>query len=108
MIMKLVVLVVTLFLVVPVASFAQNSRDVDSIESLNLADVADDSIVVLSKEETGIAGYVNMKYAYVHSDCPGGLQIVHHSGSAVDPNDRNLRRRESQQCAQQSEARDGE
>jgi hypothetical protein len=108
MIMKSGVLVAMLFLVAPVASLAQNSSTVSSVESLNLADIADDSIVVLSKDEAGVSGYVHVKYAYIHADCPGGLQLVHYSGSAFDPNDRSLRRREYQQCSQQSEARDGE
>jgi hypothetical protein len=99
---KIFVFVVMAFLVAPVVSLAQNSDgSAISIESLNLADIANDSIIVLSKEDSGTAGgYTHTKFAYVHSDCPGGLQVVNYSGGPVDPKDQSLRRSERKLCSQ--------
>jgi hypothetical protein len=101
MFIKAVALVaVILFAAAP--SLAQNSGSVTSLETLNLADIADDSIVVLSKFESGVPGVVHMKYAYVNSICSGGLQLVDYYGAEFDLNDRSLRRIESQRCSRES------
>jgi hypothetical protein len=105
---KAVVLVV-IILFAPAVSLAQESGTATSIETLNLADIADDSIVVLSKIESGIPGVVNVKYAYVNSVCSGGVQLVDYYGSEFDSNDRSLRRSEVQRCSEDShDSRDGE
>jgi hypothetical protein len=96
------------FLFAPVPSFAQSAGDVSSIESVNLGDIANDSIVVLSKNEMGVPGYVHVKYAFVHLDCPGGVQLVDYYGSAFDPNDPIVRSAERRQCSQSGEDKDGE
>jgi len=98
---KAVVLVV-IILFAPAVSLSQESGSVTSIETLNLADIADDSIVVLSKNESGIPGVVNVKYAYVNSVCSGGVQLVDYYGSEFDPNDRSLRRSEVRRCSEDS------
>jgi hypothetical protein len=65
--------IVLAFLAVPFASFAQSpSSPEKSIENLNVADIPEDSIVVLSKEETGEPGYVHEKYAFY---CLGELRL---------------------------------
>ena len=96
------VVLIAIILFAPAPSLAQGSGNVTSIESLNLADIADDSIVVLSKGESAVPGLVHVKYAYVNSICPGGLQLVDYYGSEFDPNDYSLRRFEVQQCARDS------
>ena len=98
---KAVVLVV-IILFAPAVSLSQESGSVTSIKTLNLADIADDSIVVLSKNESGIPGVVNVKYAYVNRVCSGGVQLVDYYGSEFDPNDRNLRRSEVRRCSEDS------
>lgn len=67
------IFLVLISLSVPVLSLAQSSGGAtNSLESLDLRDVANDSIVMVSKEEAGTSGYINAQYVYVHSDCPGG------------------------------------
>ena len=52
---KMFIFIVVTFLAVPFASFAQSPSTLEkSIENLSVTDIADDSIVVLSQEETGI------------------------------------------------------
>ena len=54
---------------------------------------------MLSKEESGTPGYVNAEYVYVHSDCPGGAQVVHYTGPAFDINDRAVLQNERRKCS---------
>jgi hypothetical protein len=85
---------------VPMLSLAQSSGGAtNSLESLNLRDVADGSIVILSKEESGTSGYINAQYVYVHSDCPGGAQVVHYNGPTFDINDRAVLQNERRKCS---------
>jgi hypothetical protein len=97
------VALVAIILLAPAPSFGQDSGKVTSIETLNIADIADDSIVVLSKSESGLPGVVHVKYAYVNSICSGGLQLVDYYGGEFDPNDRSLRRLEGQRCSRESQ-----
>ena len=97
MIKKLAAFIVLTFLVVPYASLAQSPAGAGkSIENLSAADVADDSIVVLSSEETGVAGYVHQKYAFL---CLGEVAFVDHYGAPIDSNDQSILLREQQICA---------
>ena len=96
---KLSAFLALVLLFTPALSFGQSSGNTKSIEALNLADIADDSIVVLSKDESGVSGYARVTYAYVNSICPGGLQLVEYYGAELDPNDKQLRRFESQMCS---------
>lgn len=99
MIKKMVAFIFLAFLVVPFASLAQSpAGSARSIESLNVTDIADDSIVVLSKEETGVPGYVHQKYAYL---CFGEFRLVDYYGSPFDSNDQNILRFERQMCSRQ-------
>jgi hypothetical protein len=102
MIKKLLVFTILTFLLVPFASFAQSPAK--SIEDLSVADVADDSIVVLSQEETGVPGYVYQKYAFL---CFGQFRLVDHYGAPIDPKDPNVLRFERQMCSKQEFADDG-
>lgn len=105
MIRKLAAFIVLTFLVIPFASLAQSPAGTEkSIQSLNTADIAEDSIVVISKEETGVPGYVHQQYAYL---CFGEVGLVDHYGSALDPNDQNVLRFERQMCAQRAFADSG-
>ena len=87
--------IVVAFLAVPFASFAQSPWG--SIENLG-AYVPEDSIVVLSREETDIPGYVHQKYAF---HCLGELRLVFYYGSAFDPNDQDVIQFERTLCARQ-------
>ncbi len=87
--------IVVAFLAVPFASFAQSPWG--SIENLG-AYVPEDSIVVLSREETGEPGYVHEKYAFY---CLGELRLVDYYGSAFDPKDQDVIQFERTLCARQ-------
>jgi hypothetical protein len=84
---------------VPLVALAQSSGGTEkSVQNLNLQDIAEDSVIVLSKEESGIAGYFQTEYAYIDSACPDGIQLVFYSGPTVDINDRSLRLNERKLC----------
>ena len=102
------VALVAIILFAPAPSLSQDSGQVTSIETLNIADIADDSIVVLSKSESGLPGVVHVKYAYVNSICSGGLQLVDYYGGEFDPHDRTLRRLEGQRCSRESHDSSGD
>jgi len=87
--------IVLAFLVVPFVAFAQSRI---SLESLSAADVADDSIVVLSQDETDIPGYIHQKYAF---RCLGEWRLVDYYGSAFDPKDQDVLQFERALCARQ-------
>jgi hypothetical protein len=98
---KMVAFIVPAFLAVPVASFAQSpSSPEKSIENLSVTDIPEDSIVVLSKEETDIPGYLHEKYAF---RCLGELRLVDYYGAAFpfDPKDQNVLQFERMMCARQ-------
>ena len=99
MIVRAGIIAVVVSLCVPLVSLAQSSGST-AVQNLNLQDIAEDSVVVLSKEESGIAGYFQSEYAYLDSACPDGIQLVYHSGPAVDVNDRSLRFNERSLCSQ--------
>lgn len=99
---KMALLAALVFWLVPLLSWAQNSdRNAGSADSLNLSDIADDSIIMLSKEESDLPGYINAKYAYVHSDCPGRFALVNYFGTAFDVNDPRIHFFERIQCVRQ-------
>jgi hypothetical protein len=99
MVKKIAAFIVLAFLAVPFASLAQSPTSPEkSIENLNIADVADGSIVVVSKEETGVPGYVHQKYAF---NCLGELRLVDYYGAAFEPNDQNVLQFESMLCSRQ-------
>jgi len=92
---KMFAFLVLAFLAVPFVALAQSSI---SLETLNAADIPDDSIVVLSQEETGIPGYIHQKYAF---HCLGELRLVDYYGSAFDPKDQDVLQFERTMCARQ-------
>src|SRR5215813_1076957 len=75
----------------PLAAFAQ---DLSRSEDVNTANVAHNSFVILSEEETGVPGYVHQRYAFVSPACPTGFHIIDHYGAPIDPNDASLQIRE--------------
>jgi hypothetical protein len=95
MMKKMFPFIVVAFLAVPFASFAQSPWG--SIENLG-AYVPEDSIVVLSREETGEPGYVHEKYAFY---CLGELRLVDYYGSAFDPKDQDVLEFERIMCSRQ-------
>ncbi len=99
MMKKVFAFIVLAFLAVPFASLAQSpSGSVKSIENLSVTDIPDDSIVVLSKEDTGVPGYVHEKYAFY---CLGELRLVDYYGSPFDPKDQDILQFERMMCARQ-------
>ncbi len=96
---KIAAFIVLAFLMVPFGSLAQSPAGATkSIEDLNSADTADDSITVLSTEDTGVAGYVHQKYAFL---CLGELRLVDHYGAPIDPQDQGVLEFERQMCSRQ-------
>jgi hypothetical protein len=96
MITKIAVFIVfTAIFYLSAAAYAQDFGR--PTEALNIADTSNDTIVVISKEETDIPGYVHEKYAFVDQRC-GGAQIVDYYGPAVDPNDPNVHKLEQKVC----------
>ena len=99
MMKKMVGFIVLAFLAVPFASLAQSpSIPEKSIENLSVTDIPNDSIVVLSKEETDIPGYLHEKYAF---NCLGELKLVDYYGSAIEPKDLDVIQFERVMCARQ-------
>ena len=84
---------VVIFFAVPFASFAQSPNNPQkSIETLSVTDIPDNSIVVLSQEDTGVPGYVHTKYAF---NCFGALRLVDYYGSSFDPSNKDVLQFES-------------
>lgn len=99
MMKKTAAFIVLAFLALPFGALAQSpSSSTNSIENLNVADIGDDSIVVISKEETGVPGYVHQKYAYA---CFGEWNLVDYYGAAFESNDQNILQLERSMCARQ-------
>ena len=92
---KMFAFLVLAFLAVPFVALAQSSI---SLETLNAVDIPQDSIVVLSQEETGVPGYIHEKYAF---SCLGDLRLVDYYGSAFDPKDPEVLQFERVMCARQ-------
>lgn len=100
MIVRAAIMAFVVSLSVPLVALAQSSGSTEkSVQNLNLQDIAEDSVIVLSKEESGIAGYFLTEYAYIDSACPDGIQLVYYSGPTVDINDRSLRLNEQRLCS---------
>jgi hypothetical protein len=99
MITKIAVFIVfTAIFYFSAAAYAQDfGRPMTSADALNTADTSNDTIVVISKEETEIPGYVHEKYAFVDQHC-GGAQIVDYYGPAIDPNDPSIHKLENRVC----------
>ena len=90
----------------PLAAFAQDSS---RSEDVNTANVAPNSFVILSEEETEIPGYFHQRYAFVSPACPAGFQIIDHYGAPIDRNDASLLIRERSMCTDLSfDAADGD
>jgi hypothetical protein len=93
------VFIVVAFLVVPVPSFAQSSSSLEkSIEDPIFADIADDSIDVLSTDETDIPGYTHQEPAF---RCLGELGLVDYYGPVFDPKDQEVLQFEPMKCSPQ-------
>ena len=67
MITKIAVFIVfTAIFYLSAAAYAQDpGRPMTSADALNTENISNDTIVVISKEETDIPGYVHEKYAFV-------------------------------------------
>jgi hypothetical protein len=101
---KLTFIVLT-FLVVPYVAFAQSPAGSQrSIDSLSIADVADESIVMLSTDQSGVAGYVHQQYAFF---CSGRWEVVDYYGAPIDPKDQEVLLSERRMCSQRTFSDDG-
>jgi hypothetical protein len=99
MMKKMFAFIVVAFLAVPFASLAQSpSSTGKSIENLSVTDIPEDSIVVLSKEDTDVPGYIHAKYAF---RCLGELRLVDYYGSAFDPKAQDVLQFERMMCSRQ-------
>ena len=100
-------IVLAISLLLPSSSFAQGGSRSGSFEDIRPSAHANGSIVVVSKEETDVAGYVHTKYAFVDQKC--GAILVDRYGAPIDPNDRELRQIEQRACTEIAmDARDGD
>ena len=100
MVAKVRVVVLLISMCMPLVALAQSSGSAArSLKNPSLRDAANGSIVMLSEEESGVSGYINARYAYVHPDCPGGAQVVHYSGPAFNINDRTVLHEERRKCS---------
>ena len=55
---------------VPLVAYGQ---DLSRSEDINTANVANNTFVVISEEETGVPGYVHQRYAFVGTACPAWI-----------------------------------
>jgi hypothetical protein len=97
MITKVAVFSVLSGLLLPIASFSDVGFR-NSSENLNIADIPNGSIVVLSKETFNTPGFVHEKYAYVDRSCIGGVQFVDRYGTPINPKDPSMLASERAQC----------
>jgi hypothetical protein len=98
--------VIMAILSLPLAVYGQ---DLSRSEDINTENVPNNSFMVISEEETGVAGYVHQKYAFVSAACPAGFQIIDYYGAPIDRNDASLQIRERSMCSDLSfDAADGD
>jgi hypothetical protein len=79
----------------PLAAYGQ---DLSRSEDINTTNVANNTFVLISEEDTGVPGYVH-KYAFVSHACPAGFQIIDYYGAPIDRNDAGLQIRERNMCS---------
>jgi hypothetical protein len=104
---KGMILGMALTISLPVVSDAQSRLGTSSVEDVDASAVANGSIILISKEETDMPGYVHTKYAYIDRLC--GVQLVHRYGTPVDPNDKELIQTEQRMCMEIAfDTRDGD
>ncbi len=90
----------------PAGTHAQSDTATNSLEDINTSAFPNGSIVVISKEETGIPGYVHTKYAFVDQAC--GSRVDYY-GPPVDPNDKDMQQFEQRMCTELAmDTRDGD
>ncbi len=90
----------------PLVAYGQ---DPSRSEDVNTANVANNSFVILSEEETDVPGYFHQRYAFVSQACPAGFQIIDYYGAPIDRNDASLQIRERSMCSDLSfDAADGD
>ena len=98
--------VLVAILSLPLVAYGQDSS---RSEDVNTANVANNSFVILSEEETDIPGYFHQRYAFVSQACPAGYQIIDYYGAPIDRNDASLQIRERSMCSDLSfDAADGD
>jgi hypothetical protein len=81
---------------------AAHGQDLSRSEEINTANVANNTLMVISEEETGVPGYVHQRYAFVSHACPAGFQIIDYYGAPIDRNDPSLLVREGAMCTDRS------
>jgi hypothetical protein len=97
-------LIVLSLVVVPVISSAQSPGAQKSVANLNIADIADESIVVLSTDQSGVAGYVHQQYAFF---CSGQWETIDYYGAPIDPKDPAVLLSERRMCSQRTFSDEG-
>lgn len=91
------VIVLVLSLIVSNAD-AQSRTPSGTLEDIQASDHSNGSIVIISKEETDVPGYVRMQYAFLDQSC--GAILVDHYGPPIDPNDKELKQVEQRVCTE--------
>ena len=86
---KMFAFIVVAFLAVPFASLAQSPN-------LSVRDIPEDSVVVLSKEEADVPGYIHAKYAF---RCLSELMLADYYGPTFDPKDQQVLQLERIECS---------
>jgi len=79
-------------------AYAQSRTPSGTLENIQASDHSNGSIVVISKEETDVPGYVRMQYAFVDQSC--GAILVDHYGPPINPNDKELKQVEQRMCTE--------
>ena len=74
-------------------------QDLSRSEDINTANVANNTFVLISEDDTGVPGYVHQRYAFVSHACPAGFQIIDYYGAPIDRNDASLQIRERSMCS---------
>ena len=81
------------------ASTSAQSRGVsEAMKEIDISAHPNGSIVILNAEETGLPGYVHTQYVFLDRNCEAVL--VDRYGSAVDPNDKELKQFEKRMCTE--------
>ncbi|SRR5713226_4127140 len=65
----------------------------------SIGDSSTGSIVVISKQESGVPGYFHEKYVFSHPDCLGNVPVDYY-GPEINPNDPSILANEQRLCAQ--------
>jgi hypothetical protein len=101
-------LIIILAISLIVANAAAENQNVNKkFDDVQATDHSNGSIVIISREESDVPGYVHMKYAFIDQSC--GAILVDRFGPAINPSDRELKQIEQRMCTEiATNSRDGD